>query len=869
MPLRSRLEREGKGIAVDDQSIEICDRRGPEVAGGALERRNRFRCVAQCSRVAEKPFFKSPHSPGEKKNSSLIISLSLETFPKTITITGTGPSRGFVLPGAKQGIHDQRWWDAHGLSAALAAAAAVREELEGGAPGSRSAAAAAAGSAAAAAAAASAAALYPNPQLDALPAAARDRYAAYDLVSPGVKRYNVWWASHEVVYPPPRGLSVPGGGAGGGGGRGATEGAPAPATTTAAVAEATRSGGGRNNVAVASAAVSASSLSKAESGAVLADAAAAEAAAAKASASSPSSSSTSSCPEGSFLWPASERHRAAVNASRHHCYDRRQDAVLQAYLALDAAHGVQSYATVWKAPAAARHPGCAGFDNGNGGSEKSSTSSSPSPSSSPPPTREFGGCAPNWDPQAMADFADFIAYLADRHRLSGGGFLAKQQQQERQKQQQQQHKATAATKTSNNGSGAGGGFAGYIIWNEAASALWFDTSPLIAPTSGVLKNQSQAAAWADAYAALLEAAERSLRSVGARPALVLASLDTLWASPGEKGPIYSAGAAGSNSSSSSSFVFPLGGVHAGRAHLGSGNLVEALWRRLGTRVDWSLVREFFFFSFLISLSPSLSLSLSLFRFLFFFFDPCCFFVFLSLSLEKDAHSETKFHFSKYKTTKQKMQAVHPYSTPIAPSQLPSNKASSSPLPPLLQLLPPILHFSDLRRLSELQAERAAEAPSKIVGVRVGADKGARAPQAVVAATEQGWPSAGLKAHSAAAAICEAHSTVAPAAAAAARKDEKASSSTAASPSPDSTLDGIIGVAFVTHNDFQGVSKTDPTGLVPAAAGTDLRSLEPGASPTLSAYESTKVGVWNVESGHYCCAVVGLGCGGGGGGGLAR
>ena len=149
------------------------------------------------------------------------------------------------------------------------------------------------------------------------------------------------------------------------------------------------------------------------------------------------------------------------------------------------------------------------------------------------------------------------------------------------------------------------------------------------------------------------------------------------------------------------------------------------------------MREFFFFSFLISLSPSLSLSLSLFRFLFFFFDPCCFFVFLSLSLEKDAHSETKFHFSKYKTTKQKMQAVHPYSTPIAPSQLPSNKASSSPLPPLLQLLPPILHFSDLRRLSELQAERAAEAPSKIVGVRVGADKGARAPQAVVAATEQG------------------------------------------------------------------------------------------------------------------------------------
>lgn len=137
---------------------------------------------------------------------------------------------------------------------------------------------------------------------------------------------------------------------------------------------------------------------------------------------------------------------------------------------------------------------------------------------------------------------------------------------------------------------------------------------------------------------------------------------------------------------------------------------------------------------------------------------------------------------------------------------------------------------------------------------MGADKGARAPQSVVAATEQGWVSNGARAPSAAASICEAHSTVAV-------KRGKGSSEGAAE-----TADGIIGVAFVTHNDFQGVSPNDPTGLVPASAGAALRSLEPGASPTLSAYESTRVGVWNVESGHYCCAVVGLGCGGNGGGG---
>lgn len=684
-----------------------------------------------------------------------------------------------MLPGAKQGIHDQRWWDAHGLSAALAAAA------EGGGAASPSSSSAAAGTTAATAL------LYPNPPLDRLPAAARDRYAAYDLVSPGVKRYNVWWASHETVYPPPKGLFVPGGGGARGEGRANAEAAtPSSSSSSSSPSRSSGGGSGSRNVAVASAAVSSSSLSRAESGAVLADAAAAAAATAAAKKAAPSSSS--SCPEGSFLWPASERHRAAVNASRHHCYDSRQDAILQGYLALDAAHGVQSYATVWKAPAAARHPGCAGFDNGNGGSEKSPANSS---SSSAPPNREYGGCAPNLaDPQALADFADFVAYLADRHRLSGGGFLARQQQQ------QQQRKAGTTTSSSGSsigvGTGAGGGFAGFIIWNEAASALWFDTSPLISPASGALRDQSQAERWADAYAALLEAAERSLRAVGARPALVLASLDTLWASPGEKGPIYQ------SSSPSAGDLFPLGGIHAGRAHLGSGNLVEALWRRLGTRVDWSL-------------------------------------------------------------------AVHPYGAPIAPGNKPSSSSpsSSSSSPPLLQLLPPILHFSDLRRLSDLQAQRAAEAPSKILGVRVGADKGSRAPQALVAATEQGWPSSGAKgAPAAAAAICEAHSTVAVA--------HSSPSSSSSSSSSDSPLpqEGIVGVAFVTHNDFQGVSKGDPTGLIPNAAGPALRSLEPGASPTLSAYASTRVGVWNEGSGHYCCAVVGLGCGGGGGrsgGGAAR
>ena len=102
-------------------------------------------------------------------------------------------------------------------------------------------------------------------------------------------------------------------------------------------------------------------------------------------------------------------------------------------------------------------------------------------------------------------------------------------------------------------------------------------------------------------------------------------------------------------------------------------------------------------------------------------------------------------------------------------------------------------------------------------MRVGADKGARAPQAVVAATEQGWTSLGAKAPSAAAAICEAHSTVV-AAPPTASKDSNGGSG------------GVIGVAFVTHNDFQGVSKTDATGWCQRRPGRRCGRWSPGRLP---------------------------------------
>ena len=137
--------------------------------------------------------------------------------------------------------------------------------------------------------------------------------------------------------------------------------------------------------------------------------------------------------------------------------------------------------------------------------------------------------------------------------------------------------------------------------------------------------------------------------------------------------------------------------------------------------------------------------------------------------------------------------------------------------------PSVYRFRDLSTIAAQQRSRAAAA---------GVADPDRAPQAVLAASEQGWPAAGADATSAAGAICSAH----------------AISLT------------IPTLAFTTHNDFQGPAAGDPTGLVPFDAGPFLNATAATASPTLAAYRSTAAAVWGRDGGHYCCLVHGLGCG---------
>lgn len=201
------------------------------------------------------------------------------------------------------------------------------------------------------------------------------------------------------------------------------------------------------------------------------------------------------CPAGTVEWARGEPAAGAVRAAsavaaapsprprRRHCYAEAAINQTAAYLALDAAHGIQSVATLWRAPERARDARCAGAARGGAGA---------------PRAPDFGGCAPTL--AAMPDFADFVAFLGDRFRGKGGG----------------------------------GRFSAFEVWAAAASASSFDLTPTVA---GPGTSPTVQAAVIQRYAALVRATADALTSVGAPPALVLAAVDATWATPprGDRG----------------------------------------------------------------------------------------------------------------------------------------------------------------------------------------------------------------------------------------------------------------------------------------------------------------------------------------------
>lgn len=211
----------------------------------------------------------------------------------------------------------------------------------------------------------------------------------------------------------------------------------------------------------------------------------------------PSSPSPVACPSGTFLVPSGEAERTALGYHRYRCLDRAAVDRFDMMLRLDQEHGIQSGVVMWAAPAQYIHPGCEGDPR-------------------------FGklGCVPRDD--AMDDFEDYANVLASRY--DGGAF---------------------------------GKISHFIVWNESASTVWFDYSPL-AGKSGWTAEEAELRL--DKHAGMMKAVHAALQR-HQRQALMYASTDLLWDTPDQK-------------------KVP--------GHLGSRRLLDGVWARLGTAYSWSV-----------------------------------------------------------------------------------------------------------------------------------------------------------------------------------------------------------------------------------------------------------------------------------------
>lgn len=246
--------------------------------------------------------------------------------------------------------------------------------------------------------------------------------------------------------------------------------------------------------------------------------------------------------------------------NKYRCMSSGQTDLLQQFLQLDAEHDMQSGVVIWCPPASARDPGCLGmpqaasqsapdnfteaykvFVQSSQGSsaqrasllrtsiqevdEKNSTAVAES-------ALDASGCscAPRLD--AVDDYADFVTFLAT---------------------EVSQREAYITH---------------YIVFNEVASAEWFDLSGVTPGSIDVTQvvSAKDVTTWIGRYAQLMRVTHDALAAAKlSYPSLVYASLDRYWGVP----PIFSQ-------------------WHGTRAHIGSGTIAQGLWGVLGISMDWSL-----------------------------------------------------------------------------------------------------------------------------------------------------------------------------------------------------------------------------------------------------------------------------------------
>jgi hypothetical protein len=208
------------------------------------------------------------------------------------------------------------------------------------------------------------------------------------------------------------------------------------------------------------------------------------------------------CPSGYVLMPSASGDAPGDGFHRYRCINSAVLGSFDHFFEQDAASGLQTAVVLWSAPAIYRYAGCTG---------------SPWDGST-----LYDGCVPRDD--AMDDWEDYVNLLASRY----------------------------------NG-GAHGKISSFIIWNENASATWFNYSPIV-PSYGTL-TAAQKASWILKYSQMMMRAHAALQR-HTKAVMLYASTDEQWAEP-PAGP-------------------------SDPAHIGTKNLVSGLWTNLGTSINWSL-----------------------------------------------------------------------------------------------------------------------------------------------------------------------------------------------------------------------------------------------------------------------------------------
>jgi len=211
----------------------------------------------------------------------------------------------------------------------------------------------------------------------------------------------------------------------------------------------------------------------------------------------PSSDQPLTCPAGHEQVPRDEAERRALGFHRYRCINSATLAQFDALLARDQRFGMQSGMVLYSAPELYRYRDCEGFTFGGNALRI--------------------GCVPRDDVEA--DYEDFVNLLASRYRGGPRGKLTH-----------------------------------VIVWNENASADWFDYTPVVGKHD---LSVPAVAARLDKLTRLLQRTHAALQR-HLRGAIMYVSTDPLWDA----------------------------GIHEG--HMGTRTLLESVWARVGLALPWAV-----------------------------------------------------------------------------------------------------------------------------------------------------------------------------------------------------------------------------------------------------------------------------------------